>query len=141
MRILARSITVVLRVPVALATQGNSVKFPDVPELRERGCLVYGFQTYDVTETARTFSPNLPVISAADSTLVLLTLVEKSTDRFKLLPWSTFNQASNFGNWFETVPFELNTEACTASFTNNAAAGADFAIPVVVHYAYPKDRF
>jgi len=140
MRVIYRSITFSVVVPDLAGKQGNQIRFPDVPELREVGTLVYGLQTFSQSQVSRTLQPNLPVITAADTLTVLFTLLEKSNQRFKQLPWAIFSQATNFGNWFEMVPFEMNVQGSFINFTGDTTAVSAFTIPVTAHYTYPQDR-
>lgn len=138
MRPITRSITVPVSIPANAGAQGNSIRFPDVPELRETGVRCYGFQVYDNTATAF-WKDGTPVITPADSTAVLVTLVEASNQRIKELPWSIFSPITNFGAWFETVPFLWQPQQSSVAFTSATAVTAAFTIPFVVHYSQIGD--
>lgn len=139
MRPISRSLQVVITVNAGAATQGATIKFPDVPELRETGVLCYGFQTCNADTQAFTLDGN-PVITADDSLNVLFTLVEKSNQRFQRIPFQLFDQVATKGIWFETTPMVWEPQQSWINFTATAALGATFSVPMVVHFSKPIDR-
>jgi len=138
MRPICRSITVVITIPANAATAGARFKFPDVPELREKGVMVYGFQSTDADTITNTLDGNA-VITAADADKVLVTLVEKSNQRFQLIPYNLFNQAITSGIWFETTPFVWEPQQSFVNITLATVSVAVQSLPFVVHFRKPGD--
>lgn len=86
-------------------TQGATVRFPDVPEIR--GKKIIGIEGYTTALLSNT--PDLqPCITNVDAVNVSVVLKDASDERVQDVPFSTLVPTNNAGIWKQVTPFAPN---------------------------------
>jgi len=128
MKTIVASKLVWLNVPAGTVA-GSVIRFPDIPELRDKK--ITGIEFYNIAMLAAT-PDQVATISAADATGAVLTLKENSTERVQDIPLNTLLPTNTGGIWKEFVPFVVNWQASAVRYT---------ALPATLPHSVPFSIF
>lgn len=131
---IVRSQLVWINVPTGGGAAGSTLKFPDVGELV--GTYILGIEAFSIVTLAAT-PDRVAVLSAAESTGVLLSMYEGNVMRHQQIPMAILRPENVGGIVFETFPFVPNWKMSGIEMT--AAVTAARSIPFVFWYASIDD--
>lgn len=119
------------------AAAGSEIAFPDQPDLR--GCYVTAIETFFLDDILNGPS-GAPTVDATDQAAIFLTMVEASTEKVKLIPYSSFNRLLMGGIIRYFRDLRPTFEQCSLRLSTTLANPAVQAALVLVHYEYESDR-
>lgn len=132
-----RAQLVTVNIDLAAGTgAGASIPFPDQPILN--GTYIMGWEAFDVTDL--TTAPNRrPIVSAADSLVIAVTLNDGSNLRYKRMPYTSLRTITHAGVWKECDPTLIDFQKSVVEFFANSAAAALYSLAFMFYYATPTD--
>lgn len=122
------------------ATVIGNAQFPDVPELRAPGTMVYGIIAHTVAtiSAVQGNAAGIPSVAATDAVKILCTFKQGTTEISRQIPFFALLTESNGGIWKEYVPIRFNPTGSFITFTQAATAAGVFQVPFTIIYSVPK---
>jgi len=125
-----------IQLPVG-APAGAELSWPDQPDLR--GCYVTAVETFFISDI--TAGPSGTVaVDGTDQAAIFVTVVENSTEKVKLIPYSSFNRLLMGGIIRYFRDLRPTFEQCSLRIATTLVNPAVQSALILVHYEYESDR-